>query len=27
VFKKLGISSRSQLYRALPGDAETTPPR
>jgi DNA-binding CsgD family transcriptional regulator len=26
VFTKLGISSRNQLYRALPGDAETTPP-
>jgi DNA-binding CsgD family transcriptional regulator len=27
VFTKLGISSRSQLHRALPGDAHPTPPR
>ena len=27
VFTKLGISSRSQLYRALAGDADTIPPR
>src|SRR5436190_1198793 len=27
VFTKLGISSRSQLYRALAGDAQTTPSR
>jgi DNA-binding CsgD family transcriptional regulator len=27
VFTKLGISSRSQLYRALPGDADPVPPR
>jgi DNA-binding CsgD family transcriptional regulator len=27
VFTKLGISSRSQLHRALAGDAYTIPPR
>ena len=27
VFTKLGISSRSQLYRALADDADTIPPR
>jgi DNA-binding CsgD family transcriptional regulator len=27
VFTKLGISSRGQLHRALPGDVETVPPR
>ncbi len=27
VFTKLDISSRGQLHRALPGDADTAPPR
>ena len=27
VFAKLGISSRSQLRRAMPADIETVPPR
>jgi DNA-binding NarL/FixJ family response regulator len=27
VFTKLGISSRSQLHRVLPGDADTIPLR